>query len=95
MLKLWVKSVNNLRKLDCTICGYSSTDFQHKLYNNIIRCINTVVYNPHLPYGSTHEYTGKSAKLYLMNKSFTHFPQDLLINPRFININLISRTAKR
>ena len=76
----WVKIVNNLRKSWRIQCAYSSTNNVHKRYTNVVQCLNYRLIDPHLPRSSTAESTSKNAKTHLMNKSFTHFPQDLLIN---------------
>jgi hypothetical protein len=76
----WVKIVNNLRKLDRTTGGYASPINQHNQLKNIARGVKANLFEPFLLQPSTTENTPKTTKNYLMNKSFTHFPQDLLIN---------------
>lgn len=95
MPKLWVKIVNNLRKSSSKSCGYSSTISLHKQYKYVIRIVKACFIGQSLLQSSTTENTRNLRVINLLNKSFTHFPQDLLINLKFINTNLIRNTAKR
>jgi hypothetical protein len=80
VFNLWVKIVNNLRKHDRTTSGNSSPINQHNQFKNIIQWVKLIVIGPSLPQLSTTKNTPETLKINLIDKSFTHFPQDLLIN---------------
>jgi hypothetical protein len=75
----WVKIVNNLRKLGRTTRGHSSPISLHKQYKYVIRIVKACIINQSLLQPSTTKNTPKTTIINLLNKSFTHFPQDLLI----------------
>ena len=81
LFNTWVKIVNKRRITSGISCGRSSTITQHKQNGFIAPCVETILTNQTLPHNSTVENTPKIHKLHLLNKSFTHFPQHLLINP--------------
>lgn len=81
LFNMWVKIVNNLRMTRCISCGRSSTIRLAWLYKNITHCVKIAFMNPHLPQSSTTINTPKLSTSNLLNKSFTYFPQDLLIRP--------------
>jgi hypothetical protein len=76
----WVKKVNKHRKTSSKSCEYSSTKLSHKQINIMKSCVETVFLNQTLPHYSTTKSTPKTHKFNLLNKSFTYFPQYLLIN---------------
>ena len=80
LFKPWVKIVNNLRKSSSKSCVTSSPIILHKQYKCVIQIVKTYFIRLSLPQPSTIENTPKLHKINLLNKSFTHFPQDLLIN---------------
>ena len=77
----WVKIVNNLRILDRTTQGYSSPISLHKQYKYVIRIVKAYIIRQSIPQPSTAINTPDTLKTYLLSKSFTYFPQHLLINP--------------
>lgn len=81
LFNTWVKIVNNNRKTTRKVCAYLSTIYQHNQYKNIARCVQTTLNYKYLPHNSTIKYTPKNCENNLLNKSFTYFPQHLLINP--------------
>lgn len=91
----WVKIVNNLRKSSSKSCGHSSPTTLHKQYKYVIRIVKTYFIKLSLLQPSTTKNTPNLHGINLLNKSFTRFPQDLLITLKFINTNLIRNTAKR
>ncbi len=76
----WVKIVNNLRKLDRTTHGNLSPISLHKQYKYVIQIVKAYFNKHSLPQLSTTENTPDLRGIYLLNKSFTRFPQDLLTN---------------
>jgi hypothetical protein len=76
----WVKIVNKLRKSDGTLCDYSSPESQNKGHWHIPGWVKKVFIGQSLLQPSTNKYTPNTSRIDLLNKSFTHFPQDLLIN---------------
>lgn len=76
----WVKIVNNLRKQEGKSCDYPSPITLHKQYKYVIRIVKVVCIGQSLPQPSTAENTPNLHGINLLNKSFTHYPQDLLIN---------------
>jgi hypothetical protein len=80
LFNTWVKIVNNLRKLDRTTHSYSSPISLHKQYKYVIRIVKVCFIRQSLPQPSTTENTPNLHIINLLNKSFTYFPQDLLIN---------------
>lgn len=77
----WVKIVNNHRINSSVSCDYLSTKKQHNQNKSIFSCVEIVFNNPHILHYSTTKNTYKISLLNLLYKSFTHFPQHLLINP--------------
>lgn len=75
----WVKIVNKLRRISGISCDNSSIVILHKQYKYVIRMVQIILTKQSLPQPSTVENTPKTIKFNLLNKSFTHFPQDLLI----------------
>ena len=82
LFKPWVKIVNNLRKFSSISCAYSSPITLHKQYKCVVRIVKTYFIKLSLLQPSTIENTPKLHRINLLNKSFTRFPQDLLINPK-------------
>jgi len=76
----WLKSVNNLRKLGSTTSDHSSPISLHKQYKYVIRIVKVCATKQFLPQPSTTKNTPDLRGINLLNKSFTHYPQDLLIN---------------
>lgn len=77
----WVKNVNNLRKISGILCVHPSTVTLDSPYSHTIKCVQCQLHKLHLLHNSTNIYTYIIYKFYLLNKSFTHYPQHLLINP--------------
>lgn len=80
MPKLWVKNVNNLRKQKGKSCVYSSPTTLQKHYKYVVRIVKVVLTKQPLLQPSTAEHTPNQHGINLLNKSFTYFPQSLLIN---------------
>lgn len=78
----WVKIVNNLRKFSSISCAYSSPIILQKQYKCVVRIVKTYFIRLSLLQPSTTENTPNLHGINLLNKSFTCFPQDLLINPK-------------
>jgi hypothetical protein len=76
----WVKIVNNPRKLGSKLCDNSSTIGLHKQYKYIIRAVKVLLAKQFLLQPSTTKNTPNLHIINLLNKSFTHYPQNLLIN---------------
>ncbi len=76
----WVKNVNNLRNISGLLCVYISTTIQLIKDVGINICVQTNFFKQHLPIHSTTIYTYLTNKFNLLNKSFTYFPHNLLIN---------------
>jgi hypothetical protein len=76
----WVKDVNKYRKTSSTSCDNSSTKPKRKQNSFMKSCVETIFLNQTLPHYSTTKNTTKTLKFNLLNKSFTYFPQYLLIN---------------
>jgi len=74
-----VKFVNNQRNTVSIISGYMSTKKVHALMINIIQTVKVLVYKTSLRYLSPVVSTYKNGIFYLLNKSFTHYPQHLLL----------------
>ena len=81
LFNAWVKIVNNLRTLGRITHNYSSPICLHKQHKYVIRIVKVCLTGRFIPQPSTTRNTPKTPKTYLLNKSFTHFPQDLLISP--------------
>jgi len=81
----WVKNVNNLRKISSKSGVYISTkQYISEQINNLIRVQSWFIqYN--IPLYSTTLYTHMNNKINLLNKSFTYYPQSLLM--RLVNEN--------
>jgi len=77
---LWVKNVNNQRLLSSTSSADSSTKESVSLYKYIIIGAQTLFTNLSLLHYSTTIYTYLNSKFNLLNKSFTYYPQSLLMS---------------
>lgn len=81
MLKLnytCVKNVNRQRINSSKSSSHLSTlNFFNKIIQKI--CSEIIFLNYHLNHYSTIIYTGLQSDFHLLNKSFTHYPQRLLI----------------
>lgn len=75
------KNVNNLRKNSSISCVHSSTGRLDQLFSLAFHCAQKLFIESHLPANSTALSTYKINKFNLLNNSFTHYPQTLLINP--------------
>jgi len=80
MHKLWVKNVNNQRLISSTSGVDSSTKEGITVYKYITMGVQTLFTNLSLLHYSTTIYTYLNSKFNLLNKSFTYYPQSLLMS---------------
>jgi hypothetical protein len=78
----WVKLVNNLSKLEGLNRGNSSTNYVSEAIQGTSSRVQTGLTNNFIQTTSTMIYTCLNSKINLLNKTFTHYPQHLLINQR-------------
>jgi len=78
---LWAKIVNNLRTAGGLISVYPSTLRPFGLNTNIGYGAQVDFTNNSLPHNSTNLYTYLNSIFTLLNTSFTHYPQPLLMSP--------------
>lgn len=84
MLKLlfnsWVKNVNNQRMTSSksSVCLY--TKQLTSLFNTYLVCLKPLFKSPFLNQINTTKSTTKIDNSTLLSKSFTHYPQSLLLN---------------
>lgn len=81
LFKAWVKNVDTLRKLTSKSSGNPSTNSYISIYNKQTKWVQTLFIQCTLPHSSTTPYTYIISKFNLLNKSFTYYPQSLLIRP--------------
>jgi len=79
MLKACVKYVNNNCITQCKTGAYSFTVLLKTLYISVIDWLKALVINQVSAPFSSYLSTLKNAQTYLMNNSFTHYPQHLLL----------------
>ena len=77
----WVKIVNKPRTTRSISCDRSSTKYQHNQNGYVGGGVKTTFNKLCLPHNSTTKNTPQNDNYYLLNKSFTLFPQNLLIDP--------------
>jgi len=75
----WVKNVNNLRTIGSISSVDSSTAKLLTLITGIITCSKVILNKLNLLYFYTMLYTHILEQITLLNKSFTYFPQSLLM----------------
>ena len=78
---LWAKNVNNLLKLGWVKGVNSSTNYLHQLTLVITKRAQVGLTNIYFQPSSTNLYTYLNSIFNLLNKSFTHYPQPLLMSP--------------
>jgi len=78
--KLWVKNVNNLRKTSTTSSAYSSTERLPSLQTYTTNGLQVLYRELDVLHYSTTIYTYLICKFTLLNKSFTYYPQSLLMS---------------
>jgi len=76
---LWLKNVNNLRNTNSIICDYISTIYKTLLDISVIYIVKLQYKQLYLHYYSTNISTFNIYSYNLLNKSFTYYPQRLLI----------------
>ena len=76
----WVKNVNKLGFISGDSCVLQSTRTNTFQNDTFLGWVKVLIYQLILPTTSTHFYTYSPNKFNLLNKSFTYFPQNLLIN---------------
>lgn len=79
MLKVCLQNVNNQRIDSCIICVHSSTTNKTNVTNTYSTCEQPTNYKQSIPILSTLLFTPITLILCLLNKSFTHYPQHLLL----------------
>jgi len=79
MLNICVKNVNNQRVIDSITGDYVSTNVIDQLYRYISSWLQRLFINQIIPFISTILSTYKNTINNLLNKSFTHYPQRLLL----------------
>ena len=74
-----VKIVNKLRRLGSLISDntYTTNHTPQHIYTKF--SVQTIFNKPTTPHYSTYLYTYLNSKFNLLNKSFTHYPQSLLM----------------
>lgn len=83
MPNICVKYVNNQRIINSISGGNISTNKLRLLYKHTAAWLQSQLINQNIPYSSPTLSTHKNLETNLLNKSFTHNPQHLLL--RLIN----------
>lgn len=83
MPNVCVKYVNNQRIINSISSGNISTNQLRLAYQYTTTWLQSLFINQTVPYSSPTLSTNKNTKTNLLNKSFTHYPQHLLL--RLIN----------